>query len=128
MHSVHKYQGTKRFLLLPVVALVSLILALVILPAPQAFPAFAQSDEPDAVIQPADDPSSGTAQAAGTYDVGIIPDQAGQCPAGSEYISIYMDDEDDDNQSSLSGWTGATTHRITNHINGSECTKVCKVS
>jgi len=40
------------------------------------------------------------------HDVGIIPGKDG-CPAGSELIEIYMDDEDDDNADSRSGWIGA---------------------
>jgi hypothetical protein len=60
-------------------------------------------------------------------DVGIIPAAPGLCPAGSEYITIYMDDEDDDNASSLSGWTGAFHHRITDHVNGTEL-GFCRVS
>jgi beta-glucanase (GH16 family) len=54
MHSVQRYLGGKRLLLLLMVALVSLILALAILPAPT----FAQSAEPEAVVQPTDDPGS----------------------------------------------------------------------
>lgn len=55
---------------------------------------------------------------AGYYDVGIIPETAGACPAGSEYIQIYMDDEDNDNISSMSGWVGPTTQPATSHVNG----------
>jgi hypothetical protein len=40
-------------------------------------------------------------------DVGVIPDTYGQCPIGSEYISIGFDDEDNNNASSVTGWTGA---------------------
>jgi hypothetical protein len=39
--------------------------------------------------------------------VGVIPETAGVCPAGSDYTSFYMDDEDHNNQSSASGWVGA---------------------
>jgi len=41
MHSIQQSQGGKRLLLLPMVALVSLILALAILAATQALPSFA---------------------------------------------------------------------------------------
>ncbi len=39
-------------------------------------------------------------------DIGVIPDT--NCPANSESISIYMDDEDTRNNSRLTGWVGAT--------------------
>jgi hypothetical protein len=55
---------------------------------------------------------------AGTFDVGVVPETAGNCPAGSEYVTIYMDDEDDHCASSLTGWVGATSERITSHVNG----------
>jgi hypothetical protein len=42
--------------------------------------------------------------AAGTYDVGVI--SSGSCP---NPVTIYMDDEDSSNNSSLSGWVGATS-------------------
>jgi hypothetical protein len=42
--------------------------------------------------------------AAGTYDVGVIA--GGSCP---NPVTIYMDDEDSSNNSSLSGWVGATS-------------------
>lgn len=42
--------------------------------------------------------------AAGTYDVGVISN--GSCP---NPVTIYMDDEDSSNNSSLSGWVGATS-------------------
>jgi hypothetical protein len=42
--------------------------------------------------------------AAGTYDVGVI--SGGSCP---NPVTIYMDDEDSSNNSSLSGWVGATS-------------------
>jgi hypothetical protein len=58
------------------------------------------------------------ALAAGQYDVGVIPEVAGVCPTGSEYITIYMDDEDHNNGSFMSGWTGATSQVITDHVNG----------
>jgi hypothetical protein len=54
----------------------------------------------------------------GPYDVGVIPQTAGQCPAGSEYITIYMDDEDNSNISSMSGWTGATSQPYSTHVDG----------
>ena len=41
--------------------------------------------------------------AAGTYDVGVI--SGGSCP---NPVTIYMDDEDSSNNSSQSGWVGAT--------------------
>lgn len=57
---------------------------------------------------------------AGAFDVGVIPKAPGLCPPGSEYITIYMDDEDKSNKSSMSGWTGAASHRVTNHVNGTQ--------
>ena len=39
-------------------------------------------------------------------DIGVIPDT--NCPQNSESISIYMDDEDDNNASKREGWVGAT--------------------
>ena len=39
-------------------------------------------------------------------DIGVIPDT--NCPANSESIRIYMDDEDDRNASRREGWVGAT--------------------
>jgi hypothetical protein len=44
---------------------------------------------------------------AQTFDVGIIAPAPGQCPAGSEYIEIRLDSEDDNNDNQTSGWTGA---------------------
>jgi hypothetical protein len=43
--------------------------------------------------------------AAGPYDVGVIPGST--CPSGSERITIRMDDEDNQNANSSSGWIGA---------------------
>lgn len=60
------------------------------------------------------------AVSAGTYDVGIIPNIAGGCPAGSDYVTIYMDDEDTNNSSSMSGWVGAFHERWSSHIDGTE--------
>ncbi len=42
----------------------------------------------------------------GQVDVGVIPGSA-SCPAGSELITIFMDDEDHNNANSRSGWIGA---------------------
>lgn len=47
------------------------------------------------------------AQSCNPYDVGVIPN-ADACPAGVEKITIRMDDEDDGNANSRSGWLGAT--------------------
>jgi hypothetical protein len=55
---------------------------------------------------------------AGQYDVGIIPGVAGKCPPGSDYISIYMDDEDKNNNSSNYGWIGAFSQQVTSNVNG----------
>lgn len=41
--------------------------------------------------------------------VGVIPEVSGQCPKGSSYHWIKMDDEDDDNASATGGWVGAIT-------------------
>jgi hypothetical protein len=43
---------------------------------------------------------------SGGHDVGVIAPPSGVCPVGSEHIFISMDDEDSNNQSSVSGWTG----------------------
>jgi hypothetical protein len=45
---------------------------------------------------------------AGVFDVGVIPDSGVGCPAGSDEIMIRMDDEDDSNGSSRSGFIGKT--------------------
>jgi len=50
--------------------------------------------------------------------VGVIPKNQNLCPAGSEYITIYMDDEDKPNTSYMSGWTGATSHQFSDHVDG----------
>jgi hypothetical protein len=42
----------------------------------------------------------------GLYYVGVIPGSA-SCPAGSELITIHMDDEDHNNANSRFGWIGA---------------------
>ncbi|MCY1043253.1 hypothetical protein OV208_18190 [Corallococcus sp. bb12-1] len=47
------------------------------------------------------------AMSFGPYDVGVIPKKNG-CPAGSEFIQIYMDDEDNNNANYNWGWIGAT--------------------
>lgn len=44
---------------------------------------------------------------AGAFDIGIIPETQ-SCPAGSELIRIFMDDEDRRNANNRSGWIGAT--------------------
>jgi hypothetical protein len=44
----------------------------------------------------------------GAWDVGVIPKKPWGCPAGSEYIQIYMDDEDSGNNNYNWGWVGAT--------------------
>lgn len=52
---------------------------------------------------------SGVEQMYGeSTDVGVLPNTAG-CPTDSELITIYMDDEDSNNKSSSSGWTGASS-------------------
>jgi hypothetical protein len=50
---------------------------------------------------------------SGVNDVGIIPENSGGCPVGSEHIYISMDDEDNNNASSVSGWTGDISHYST---------------
>lgn len=45
------------------------------------------------------------------FDVGVIPGSA-SCPAGSERITIGMDDEDNQNANSSSGWIGAIVSNI----------------
>lgn len=47
-------------------------------------------------------------QKKASHDVGVIPNLRGECPADSETVEIYMDDEDTSNSSELTGWTGAT--------------------
>lgn len=46
-----------------------------------------------------------------SHDVGVIP-QTETCPAGSELISIGMDDEDGNNANWRTGWLGATVSDI----------------
>jgi hypothetical protein len=54
-------------------------------------------------------PIDGDAQLnAGVFDVGVIPDLGVGCPANSEEVMIRMDDEDDNNGSSRSGFIGKT--------------------
>ncbi len=53
---------------------------------------------------------------AGAHDVGIIPNQANDCPPGSEYVLIHTDDEDNNNNSNTSGWTGAITSDPRHHV------------
>lgn len=60
-----------------------------------------------------------TTKTAYTYDVGIIPGANG-CPSGSELLSIYLDDEDD-NANSSSGWVGATVQDLNTEF------KICRV-
>jgi hypothetical protein len=55
---------------------------------------------------------------ANTLDVGVIPKSPNQCPAGSEYVTIYMDDEDNNNSSYSSGWTGAISQPFSSHVDG----------
>ncbi|MBJ6765903.1 hypothetical protein JGU66_34545 [Myxococcaceae bacterium JPH2] len=50
----------------------------------------------------------GLVKALGPYDVGVIPKRPWGCPAGSEYVQFYMDDEDNHNNNYLWGWVGAT--------------------
>jgi hypothetical protein len=45
---------------------------------------------------------------AGVFDVGVIPDRNVGCPAGADELVIRMDDEDDNNGSSRSGFIGKT--------------------
>lgn len=56
---------------------------------------------------------SGLTAQAGPHDVGIIPQTAGGCPVGSERVFIAMDDEDRNNISSVSGWTGTISRSAT---------------
>jgi len=66
---------------------------------------------PQAGAEDADRDGEGSASAdvtIGSFDVGVIPDANLGCPAGSEEIVIRMDDEDDANGSSQSGWIGKT--------------------
>lgn len=44
------------------------------------------------------------------YGVGVIPIDATSCPADYA-VTIYMDDEDDDNESDLTGWDLPQTYR-----------------
>jgi len=57
---------------------------------------------------------------SGTYDVGIIPSSPGLCPSGSAYITMYGDDEDSNNQSSITGWVGAFHEHVSSHVDGTE--------
>jgi hypothetical protein len=41
--------------------------------------------------------------------VGVVPNGAADCPAGSPLITVHMDNEDRNNQNDRSGWIGATT-------------------
>ena len=50
-------------------------------------------------------------------DIGVIPDK--KCPANSKSISIYMDDEDNNNASKRTGWRGA--------IYGSTVFQFCRI-
>jgi hypothetical protein len=60
-------------------------------------------------IEGAEPSNTSNMQAAGgVYDVGVIPETE-HCPAGSELIAIYMDDEDSKNADHISGWTGSIT-------------------
>ncbi|HEV2741192.1 MAG TPA: hypothetical protein VGU66_21715 [Candidatus Elarobacter sp.] len=61
-----------------------------------------------------------TRASAGVYDVGIIPEAPNRCPSGSDYLTIYMDDEDSNNQSSLSGWVGAFNQHRGSYVAGTE--------
>lgn len=42
----------------------------------------------------------------GEYDVGVVPNARGSCPEPTE-MTVYMDNEDDDNRNDRSGWIGA---------------------
>ncbi len=57
--------------------------------------------------------------------IGIIPESPGQCPTGSEYLTIYMDDEDNNNKSNQSGWVGSI---LSNQGNTGTSIGVCRVS
>lgn len=46
-------------------------------------------------------------QLFGGYDVGVIPGPGVTCPAWSESIEFYMDNEDTNNMTSATGWVGA---------------------
>lgn len=50
--------------------------------------------------------NSGLSTQSGAHDVGIIPQSSSGCPLGSEHLYISLDDEDQNNASSVSGWTG----------------------
>jgi len=49
-----------------------------------------------------------SALTSGVFDVGVIPDFGLSCPAGSDEIVIRMDDEDDGNASTRTGFVGKT--------------------
>jgi hypothetical protein len=40
-------------------------------------------------------------------NIGVIP-EVNSCPAGTQYVQLYMDDEDTRNANNRSGWIGAT--------------------
>jgi hypothetical protein len=46
-------------------------------------------------------------------EVGIIPETSGGCPPGSQHIYLSLDDEDHNNASYVSGWTGNISHYST---------------
>src|SRR5687767_13452294 len=46
-----------------------------------------------------------------TYAVGVIPVDASSCPVDSSLVTIYMDDEDDSNESDYSGQDHPQTAR-----------------
>jgi hypothetical protein len=50
--------------------------------------------------------SSSEAQAAAAFDVGVVP-ATRSCPAGSEAVTIRMDDEDESNRNERGGFIGA---------------------
>ena len=62
------------------------------------------------------------------YSVGVIPDYKRECPL-SDLVTIHMDDEDDKNANSYSGWIGATdsSHNTTFNfcrVDGSKFDKI----
>lgn len=64
-----------------------------------------------------------------TYAVGVMPLDAGACPA-DRLISIYTDDEDDNNESDSTGWDApGTARRARKHNTGRHGTNwtFCKV-
>lgn len=65
---------------------------------------------PDGDDEFADDATAEVASelGAGVFDVGVIPDRNVGCPAGSDELVIRMDDEDDSNGSSRTGYVGKT--------------------